>query len=80
MELRRSVQTSLAPVLAGFELVQIEGVTELNDAQILADLDAVRRAGVGGLSISWDLWDIPLERFDLIFRIFPSISTTPGHP
>jgi hypothetical protein len=79
-ELRRSVQASLAPVLAGFELVQIEGVTELNDTQILADLDAVRRAGVAGLSISWDLWDIPLERFDLIFRIFPSISTTPGRP
>jgi hypothetical protein len=79
LELRRSVQASLAPVLAGFELVQIEGVTELNDTQILADLDAVRCAGVGGLSISWDLWDIPLERLGLVCRIFPSLSPKPGH-
>jgi hypothetical protein len=80
VELRRSVKASLAPVLAGFELGQIEGVTELNDTQILADLDAVRRAGVAGLSISWDLWDIPLERLDLIWRIFPSLSTWPRQP
>jgi hypothetical protein len=77
-ELRRGVQASLAPVLAGIELVQIEGVTDLNDSQILADLEAVRGAGVAGLSISWDLWDIPLERLDLVSRIFPSLSTTPG--
>lgn len=80
VELRRSVQASLVPVLAGFELVQIEGVTELNDTQILDDLDAVRRAGVAGLSLSWDLWDIPLERFDLVCRIFPSLSTWPRRP
>jgi hypothetical protein len=70
-ELRRGVQASSIPVLAGFELVQIEGVAELKDAQILADLQAVRRAGVAGLSISWDLWDIPLERLELVRRTFP---------
>jgi hypothetical protein len=42
-------------------------------------LDAVRCAGVGGLSISWDLWDIPLERLGLVCRIFPSLSPKPGH-
>jgi hypothetical protein len=66
-----------AALLAGIELVQVEGVTELKDTQILADLDAVRRAGGGGLAISWDLWNIPLERLELVNRIFPSLSTQP---
>jgi hypothetical protein len=80
LELRRSIQVSIVPVLAGFELVQIEGVTELNDTQILADLDAVQRSGVSGLSISWDLWQIPQERLGLIGRIFPSLSPRLGYP
>ena len=79
LELRRSVQASLSPILAGFELMEIEGIAELNDKQILSDLKAVRRAGVGGLSISWDLWDIPLERLSLISRIFPLLSTKTGN-
>jgi hypothetical protein len=68
-ELRRgvaAVAASPAPVLAGFELVEIEGVTQLNPAQISADLAAVRRAGVAGLSISWDLRHIPLNRLEQV--------------
>lgn len=76
-ELRRGLRVSSAPILAGFELVQILGVAELNDVQILADLEAVRRAGVAGLSISWDLWDIPLERLEHVQRIFPDINRRP---
>ncbi len=67
-ELRHGLRATSAPILAGVELVQIEGVAELNDIQILADLEAVRRADVAGLSISWDLWDIPLERLELVRR------------
>ncbi len=78
LELRRSLQASTSPILAGYELVQIEGIAELNDSQILSDLDAVRRAGVSGLSISWDLWDIPLERLSLVSRIFPLLSRKTG--
>jgi hypothetical protein len=55
-----------APVLAGFELVEIEGVARLNPAQISTDLAAVQRAGVAGLSISWDLRHIPLDRLELV--------------
>jgi hypothetical protein len=73
-ELRRGVRASSIPILAGFELVQIPGVAELNDVQILSDLEAVKRAEVAGLSISWDLWDIPLERLELVHRIFPNHS------
>jgi hypothetical protein len=54
--------------------VQIEGVTALNDEQITSDLEAARRAGTAGLSISWDLWDIPLERLDLVNRVLTSSS------
>jgi hypothetical protein len=65
-ELRRGVAAAAAaPALAGFELVEIESVARLNPAQISADLAAVRRAGVAGLSISWDLRHIPLDRLEL---------------
>jgi hypothetical protein len=73
-ELRRGVQACRVPLLAGIELVQIEGVTALNDEQITSDLEAARRAGTAGLSISWDLWDIPLERLDLVNRVLTSSS------
>jgi hypothetical protein len=73
-ELRRGVAASAAaaaapgaaPVLAGFELVEIEGVAQLNPDQISTDLAAVQRSGVAGLSISWDLRHIPLERLELV--------------
>ena len=67
-ELRRGVKSCPAQVLAGFELVEIEGVAQLNPAQISADLAAVRRSGAAGLSISWDLRHIPLERLELVRR------------
>jgi hypothetical protein len=73
-ELRRGVQACRVPLLAGIELVQIEGVTALDDEQITSDLEAARRAGTAGLSISWDLWDIPLERLDLVNRVLTSSS------
>lgn len=75
-ELTRGVQACAIPVLAGFELVQIEGVAELNESNILADLAAVRHAGIAGISISWDLWDIPLERLKLVRRLFPGVGNS----
>jgi len=65
-ELRRGVAACATPVLAGFELVEIEGVAQLNPPQISADLTAVRRSGVAGLSISWDLRHIPLDRLEQV--------------
>ena len=70
-EMRRGVAAAAtaacaAPVLAGFELVEIEGVAQLNPAQISTDLAAIQHAGVAGLSISWDLRHIPLERLELV--------------
>ena len=56
----------ISGMMAGIELVEIAGVAELDEAQIRADLAAVRAAGADGLVLSWDLWAIPLERLELV--------------
>jgi len=65
-KIRRARATSTFPLLAGIELVDVQRVTKLNKAQIAADLDALRSAGVNGLVLSWDLWHIPLEWLELV--------------
>ena len=57
-------------LLAGIELVEMSGVSELNSAQIEADLRAIKNAGADGLSLSWDLWRIPLERLELVNSVW----------
>lgn len=57
-------------LLAGIELVEMPGVSELNLAQIEADLRALRAAGVDGLSLSWDLWHMPLDRLEWVQDIW----------
>ena len=63
-EVRRALADSAIPILPGIELVEVEGVTRLNNRQIAADLAAVRKAGAAGLALSWDLRRIPLERLE----------------
>ncbi len=53
-------------LLAGIELVEIPGVSELNSLQMEADLRALNAVNADGLSISWDLWHIPLDRLDIV--------------
>ena len=65
-EVMRARQAGPGVWLAGIELVEIAGVAELDEAQIRADLAAVRAAGADGLVLSWDLWAIPLERLELV--------------
>jgi len=57
-------------VLAGIELLDLEGVTALNSGQIQSDLEILKRSGAAGLAISWDLAHIPLERLDLVRRFY----------
>ncbi|MFC1996460.1 hypothetical protein ACFLXI_02495, partial [Chloroflexota bacterium] len=57
-------------LLAGIELVEIPGVSELDQKQIDVDLHAIQAAGADGLSLSWDLWQIPLERLELVHTIW----------
>jgi hypothetical protein len=65
-ETRTARKAGVSTLLAGVELVDVDGVTHLSDAQISADLRALRVAGADGLVLSWDLWRIPLERLDLV--------------
>jgi len=69
-ETRRACAAGASTLLAGIELVDIEGVARLNQAQIAADLGAFRAAGADGLVLSWDLWRIPLERLDLVRAVW----------
>jgi hypothetical protein len=65
-EAQRGRVAGVRPLLAGIELVEIEGVAQLDRQQIAADLRAFHNGGADGLVLSWDLWHIPLERLDLV--------------
>ncbi len=69
-EVKRSRAAGVGTLLAGIELVEMEGVTRLNPTQITHDLHALRDAHVNGLVLSWDLWHIPLERLELVRRVW----------
>jgi hypothetical protein len=69
-EVQRGRAAGVSPLFAGIELVEIEGVAQLDREQILADLRAFREAGADGLVLSWDLWYIPPERLDLVREVW----------
>ena len=68
IEIRRARAARMQTLLAGVELVDLEGVTHLNSDQIAVDLRAIREADPDGLVLSWDLWWIPLERLEIVRR------------
>lgn len=70
METRRARAAGIGSLLAGIELVEIEGVAQLNQEQIAGDLRAFQAAGADGLVLSWDLWHVPLERLELVRAIW----------
>jgi hypothetical protein len=69
-EIKRGRQTGIKRLLAGIELVEIEGVAQLKPPQIEADLRALQMAGADGLVLSWDLWEIPRERLQLVRKVW----------
>jgi hypothetical protein len=69
-ETRRARAARVRTLLAGIELVDLEGVTRLHPAQVTADLRAFQAAGADGLVLSWDLWHISLERLELVRDFF----------
>jgi hypothetical protein len=71
-EVKHGIELCSAPLLAGIELVELEGVTQLSPYQIKVDLTAVKQAKPAGLAISWDLLNIPLDRLDLVRQVYLS--------
>ncbi len=69
-EVRRGIEACSVPVLAGIELVRLDGVTHQNPATIQADLMGIKRANPAGLALSWDLLHIPLEWLDLVRQVY----------
>jgi hypothetical protein len=58
--------SGIRSLLAGVELVELKGISNLSPAQIRSDLRAIRSAKPDGVVLSWDLWHIPLDRLDLV--------------
>ncbi len=66
VEVRRACRIGVREVLAGIELVEMEGVTRLTRDQVHANARAFRTAGAAGLVLSWDLLHIPLAYLDVL--------------
>lgn len=77
-EARRARQSGIKALLTGIELVDLKGITDLNAAQIRADVTAFHAAGVDGLALSWDLWLIPLDRLTLIHETWGTAGEDPA--
>ena len=69
-EVKRGIESCSVPLLAGVELVELEGITKLNNHQLMADLNAVKQAKPAGLAISWDLLHIPLDRLGMVNQVY----------
>jgi hypothetical protein len=69
-EMKHARSLGVSNLLAGIELVEMEGVTRLNEAQITADLLAIQSCGVDGLVLSWDLWHMSLERLRVVSQVW----------
>jgi hypothetical protein len=65
-EIRRGRGRGITQLLAGLAMVEVKDVHESTAEQIRQDLKASRDAN--GLVLSWDLWQIPLDRLDSIRR------------
>ncbi len=69
-EVVRGRELGIGTLLAGIELVEMPGISELNPPQIAADLTAFREGGADGLVLSWDMWSIPLERLEIVRQVW----------
>jgi len=82
-ELRRGRLSHTRQLLAGIELVEIPGMSELNADQIRADSEAVLAGGPDGVVLSWDLLHMPAERLrlaNLLYRRPRARSVRCSHP
>jgi hypothetical protein len=69
-ELRRGRASHARQLLAGIELVEIPGVSELSPAQIRTDSEAVLAGAPDGIVLSWDLLHMPTDRLHLANSLY----------
>jgi hypothetical protein len=69
-ELRRGRSANARQLLAGIELVEIPGVSELNPVQISTDSGAVLAGVPDGIVLSWDLTHMPADRLRLANSLY----------
>lgn len=69
-EVRDGIEMCKLPVLAGVELMDLEGTSQSRQPQLTADLEALRGAGAAGLALSWDLLHMPLDWLSLVRQVY----------
>jgi len=69
-EVRDGVEMCNLPVLAGVELMDLEGTSQSRQLQLTSDLEALRGAGAAGLALSWDLLHMPLDWLSLVGQVY----------
>jgi hypothetical protein len=69
-ELRRGRSSHARQLLAGIELVEIPGMSELSPAQIRTDSEAVLAGAPDGIVLSWDLLHMPTDRLHLANSLY----------
>jgi hypothetical protein len=67
-EMRKVKGTLQCKALAGIELVDLRGVTRINDYQVNKSIDILTNPPLDGLALSWDLQYIPIQRLELVNR------------
>jgi len=69
-ELRRGRLSDARQLLAGIELVEIPGMSELSADQIRTDSEAVLAGAPDGIVLSWDLLHMPADRLRLANSLY----------
>ncbi len=70
IEMEQARTAGVSNLLAGVELVEIEGIAHHERSQIETDLHTLRKTDIDGLVLSWDLWHIPLERLQFVGAVW----------
>ena len=65
-EIAKAKRLFTKPLLEGIELVQLPGITWIDQVQLQKDLHAILESAADGIVISWDLWHIRTEHLQTI--------------
>ncbi len=60
-EIAKGKRSTSTPLLVGIELVDLTGITWIDQDQLKKDVQAILRSTADGIVISWDLWHIKTE-------------------